>query len=221
MIDLQYLEQKIQQRLESAEEKSRLLQGKLQARMAEMEKRYTTFEQLADEIMTDVIDPRMEKLVSLFDNAKLLERDDAGRHYSVARFDHSPRFPASVKLTLSIAHDTEIENLLLVYDLGILPIFFKFEAQDQACLPLDEFSQEQVLRWVDEKILLFVDTYLRLEQTEQYQKNNLVTDPVCGMRFRRSIASTEAEYAEHTYYFCSPGCHEAFATDPERYISGH
>jgi len=220
MIDLQYLELKIQQRLESAEQKDRLLQEKLQARMAEMEKRYTTFEQLADEIMTDVIDPRMDQLVSFFGNAKLLERDDAGRHYSVARLDHSARFPASVKLTLSIAHDTEIENLLLVYDLGILPIFFKFESHDQACLPLDEFGQEQILQWVDEKILLFVDTYLRLGQTEQYQQNNLVTDPVCGMRFRKSIASTKAEYAEHMFYFCSSGCHEAFTADPEGYISG-
>ena len=102
MSDLQYLGQEIRQRLESAEEKGRLLQKELQTKMTEMEKRYAKFEQPAAEIMTDVIDPRMDRLVSFFDNAKLLERDDAGRLCCVSQFDHSARFPASVKLTLSV-----------------------------------------------------------------------------------------------------------------------
>ncbi len=220
MSDLQDLDREIQQRIESAEEKCRLMQNEMQTKMVEMEKRYALYEQFADEMMTDIVDPRMEKLVSYFDNAKLQERNDAGRRYCIARFDHSARFPASVKLTLSIAHDTEIENLLLVYDLGILPIFFKYEAHSQASFPLNELNREQVLQWVDGKILLFVDTYLRLEQTEQYQQNNLVTDPVCGMRFRKGIASAEVKYDKHSFYFCSPGCHEAFVDEPGKYISG-
>ncbi len=220
MSDLQYLGQEIQQRLEFAEEKGRSLQSELQTKMADIEKRYAKFEELAIEIMTDVIDPRMDRLVSYFDNAKLLDRDDAGRLFCISQFDHSARFPASVKLALSIAHDTEIETLLLVYDLGILPIFFKFEAHDQAVFPLDDLDQKQVIKWVDEKILLFVDTYLRLEQTEQYQQNNLVTDPVCGMRFRKSIASAEVKHAGHTFFFCSQSCHDTFMTDSQRFISG-
>ena len=219
MSELQYLGQEIQQRLGSAEEKGRLLQSELQTKMADLEKRYAKFEELAIEIMTDVIDPRMDRLVSFFDNAKLLDRDDAGKFFCIGQFDHSARFPASVELTLSIAHDTEIKTLLLVYDLGILPVFFKFEAHDQAVFPLDDLDQKQVAEWVDEKILLFVDTYLRLEETEQYQQSSLVTDPVCGMRFRKSIASAEMKHAGHTFFFCSQICHEKFMADSQRFIA--
>ena len=218
MSDLQALEQQIQQRLKSVEERDRSLQIQLQTKMAQIETRHARFDQLADELMAAIIDLRMKKLASFFDNAELLERNEAGKHCCVCRFNHSARYPASVKLTLSVAHDTEIENLLLVYDLEILPIFFKFEGHDQAIFSLDDPNQKQIADWVDEKILAFVDTYLRLEQTDQYQQRSLVTDPVCGMRFRKSIASAETEHASHTYCFCSHGCHEKFTADPLRYV---
>ncbi|MFQ5733645.1 MAG: YHS domain-containing protein [Planctomycetaceae bacterium] len=219
MSDLYALEQQIQQRLKSVEEKERSRKVQLQTKMAEIEKRHTRFETLADELMTDVIDSRMEKLAGFFDNAELLKRNEAGKHDCVCRFHHTARYPASVKLTLSVAHDAEIEDLVLVYDLEVLPIFFKFDGHDQAAFSLNDSNRERVADWVDEKILAFVDTYLRLEQSDQYQQNNLVTDPVCGMRFRRSIASAETEHAGHTYCFCSAGCYEKFTADPQRYIS--
>ena len=218
MGDLQALERRIQQRLKSVEEKDRLQQIQLRARMAQIEKRHAQFFQLADSLMTDVVDSRMAKLASFFDNAKLSERSDTGKHRSVCQFDHSARYPASVKLTLSIARHADIENLLLVYDLEILPIFFKFEGHDQTGFSLNRPNPEQIAGWVDERIFAFVDTYLQLEQTDQYQKSSLVTDPVCCMRFRKNIASAEIEHAGHTYFFCSHGCLEQFTADPRRYI---
>ncbi len=218
MDDLRALERRIQQRLKSVEEKDRLQQVQLQTRMAQIEKRHAQFVQLADSLMSDVVDSRMAKLASFFDNAELLERDEAGKHNCVCRFDHSARYPASVKLTLSVAHDADIEKLLLVYDLEILPIFFKFKGHDQTGFSLNRPNPEQIAGWVDERIVAFVDTYLQLEQTDQYQKSSLVTDPVCCMRFRKNIASAEIEHAGHTYFFCSHGCLEQFTAEPRRYI---
>ena len=220
MSDLQSLEQKIQQRLKSVEEANRSQQIRLQTKMTEIEERHTRFNRLADEVVADIIEPRMQTLAGFFDNAELLEGSDPVWHSCTCRFDHSARYPASVKLTIFVTHDAEIENLLLAYDLEILPIFFKFEGHDQQGFPLDAPNRQDVVDWVDEKILAFIDTYLRLEQTDQYQQSVLVTDPVCGMRFRRSIASAEAEHAGHTWFFCSPGCHDRFMADPSRYIPG-
>lgn len=218
MSDLKSLERQIQQRLKSVEEKERSQQIQLQSKMDVIDKRHTKFNQLADELMEAIIDSRMEKLASFFENAVLLKQSEAGAHCRVCRFDHSSRYPATVKLALSIAHDEEIENLLLVYNLEILPIFLKFEGHDQAVFSLDDSNHERIADWVTEKILSFLDTYLRLEQTDQYWQSSLVTDPVCGMRFRRSIASAESEYAGHTYFFCTQGCHEKFTAEPLRYI---
>lgn len=219
MSDLQSLDEQIQQRLKAVEAKARSQRDHLQAKMVEIEKRHSQFDDLADELVAAIVEPRMKKLADSFGNAELLERNQASKHNCVCRFNHSAKYPASVKLTLAVAHDEEIKDILLVYDLEILPIFFKFEGHSQVAIPLEGQNQQTVVDWVDERILAFVDTYLRLAQTDQYQQDNLVTDPVCGMRFQKNIASAVSEHAGNTYFFCSSGCHEQFMGDPNRYVS--
>ncbi len=45
-----------------------------------------------------------------------------------------------------------------------------------------------------------------------------VQDLVCGMEFDKDTASGTFEYKGKTYYFCSLGCRDKFAKEPERYI---
>jgi xanthine dehydrogenase accessory factor len=42
-------------------------------------------------------------------------------------------------------------------------------------------------------------------------------DPVCGMGVAAVAASLWLEHAGRTWYFCGPGCRQAFADDPGRY----
>jgi Cu+-exporting ATPase len=44
------------------------------------------------------------------------------------------------------------------------------------------------------------------------------TDPVCGMQVNTAAAAGMHEHGGKTYYFCSPGCRQKFAADPERYL---
>jgi xanthine dehydrogenase accessory factor len=44
-------------------------------------------------------------------------------------------------------------------------------------------------------------------------------DPVCGMSVAAVTASLQLEYTGRTWYFCGPGCRQAFADNPERYIA--
>ena len=46
-----------------------------------------------------------------------------------------------------------------------------------------------------------------------------VLDPVCGMTVDPEKASQHFEHQGRTYSFCSAGCREKFAADPERYLS--
>ena len=45
-----------------------------------------------------------------------------------------------------------------------------------------------------------------------------VKDLVCGMEFDKERASGTFEYECQTYYFCSLGCRDKFAKDPDKYI---
>nr|MDO8062014.1 YHS domain-containing protein [Candidatus Freyrarchaeum guaymaensis] len=43
-------------------------------------------------------------------------------------------------------------------------------------------------------------------------------DPVCKMEVDKRTAKWKSEYKGRTYYFCAPGCKQAFEEEPERYL---
>ena len=60
-----------------------------------------------------------------------------------------------------------------------------------------------------------------LPMTGPTQVQDLVVDPVCGMKVDPATARGGShEYQGKTYYFCGKGCQAKFATDPERYLKG-
>ncbi|MDH4097254.1 MAG: YHS domain-containing protein [Nitrospira sp.] len=46
----------------------------------------------------------------------------------------------------------------------------------------------------------------------------MATDPVCQMNVEERTAAEQSAYEGTTYYFCSPGCREAFEKDPGQYL---
>jgi hypothetical protein len=53
--------------------------------------------------------------------------------------------------------------MVLKYDLLILPILIKFDQHAELVMPLDRVDEEAVGRWLDERILAFVQTYMTLQ----------------------------------------------------------
>lgn len=47
----------------------------------------------------------------------------------------------------------------------------------------------------------------------------MAMDPVCHMQVDEASAQWSSEYKGKTYYFCAPGCKQAFDQDPEKYLS--
>ena len=43
-------------------------------------------------------------------------------------------------------------------------------------------------------------------------------DPVCGMSVDPRSAKHTSEYQGKRYYFCAPGCKQAFEADPAKYL---
>ncbi len=44
-------------------------------------------------------------------------------------------------------------------------------------------------------------------------------DPLCGMTLQLDAGKLAYEHAGETYHFCSRGCHDKFAADPQHYLS--
>jgi YHS domain-containing protein len=217
MGDLNNLERKIKEKLSLSEERQRLQQDHFRQLMAEAEARHERYTALADRLMQEVIRPRMEKLKTLFDNARMSEVR-CSRHTCCLQFEHTTRFPATARVEIGVTRDGEIKRVTLQYELEILPVFFPLEARDEMTMLLDGLDEAKATAWVEAKLVQFVDSYLHLETSNHHQEGNLVTDPVCGMTVNKAFAPAQMTYRGQTYYFCVPECRARFAENPERYL---
>jgi YHS domain-containing protein len=219
MNELSQLEQQLREKLASAQERRQLHQQHAAQRMAEIKERYEKFARVAEHVAQDLIRPRLELLASHFDNAEPRSECDPGHCYhSRYQFRHTERFPGTVTLDVGVSPDASIDNILVVYNLEILPMFFRFEGKDQIGFPVNAVDEARLVAWVEKKIHDFVDTYLRLEQSERYQRENIVIDPVCGMQINKAYAAARMEYHGQTYYFCVEECRAKFAENPPIYV---
>jgi len=218
MSDIDWLEQAIQKKLKGDTDRLQHERQDFQNHMAELAHGHELFNETAAKLLQDIVQPRVEALARSFDNARL-DQQPLPQHFRVkCEFAHTSRFPASVFLTIGVTHDDEIRNVIPYRDIDILPIFFKFSPHGQMDIPLDKIDEAQVGQWVDQQILEFIDTYLRLEKSDQYQQQTLVTDPVCGVRIRKLFAAGSKDYCGKSYFFCTRECFASFAAAPQQYV---
>jgi YHS domain-containing protein len=218
MDDLKNLDQRIREQLANNEERVRLHQNHIERRMQEWQARLDRYAEVADRLMQTVVRPRAEKLQAHFPNTTAPAEKNT-RHTCVYQFAHTPRCPATVTFELGITRTGEATTLVVQYNLTILPVFFPFESSDQLSMPLNDLDEKKLAGWVEDKIVGFVATYLRLETAEQYQTENTATDPVCGMQVSKARPGATLEYAGQTFYFCLDECRANFAANPSHYIA--
>lgn len=219
MPDLDQLAKRIEEQLAEAQTGIDAEQKLAEERSGPLQARLEKYDRLAMQLFEHVVQPRLQKLAGYFGNAKLDRLDPAVGPQCSCRFQHTARFPASVQLVIGIYHDEEVQHLILWYKLEILPIFMKFEPHDQKALLLDDVEDGVVAEWVDDKLVTFVQTYLKLQMVDQYQQENRVTDPVCGVRINAVTAAAKCEYHGRTYYFLSDEHRRKFEASPEQYVS--
>ncbi len=211
--------QRIGERLALTEERRQLRQTHMEQQMGDFERLHRQFTAAADRLMQQVICPRMRKLAEHFDNARFPEGDPSGSHHCLCGLERTDRFPATARLEMAVSHDGNFATVQVHYHLEILPVFFSFKSNDQLAFPLDAVNEEQVVAWVDDRLVEFLDTYLQVEVMDQYQSENTVIDPVCGMHVNKAVAPARMEYLNRTYYFCLDECRQKFAADPGRYLT--
>jgi YHS domain-containing protein len=219
MNGLETLERRIKDKLAVSDERLRLRQDHLQQLMTEAAEREARYTAAADRLMDTITRPRVQAVHTLLAGVNLAECSDT-RHSCTLRYPHTVRFPATTRLELSVTRDSEATTLCVQYRLEILPVFFPFEGHDEIRFPVDAVDEAKVTAWVEEKLVGFVDTYLRLETEDRYQEENCAMDPVCGMKVNKAEAAARAVYRGADYYFCVEACRERFLADPERYATG-
>ena len=183
-------------------------QQQLDSNMKELLEQRERLAAIAKSKIETIILPRMEELARHFDNSKIEVLHTDSDYNCLCVFNHTPRFPATVKLLIALLPGKD-EHITARYDLNIFPVLMEFNGNSEEIFPLD-CDEELLAGWVEDRILEFIDTYLRLETHPFYQKDNTVIDIVCGMRISSTSATSTVEKDGRTFYFCSEHCKDAF-----------
>jgi len=184
--------------------------------MARFASRRERFEELAGHLIGTIIRPRLELLASYFTNA-VPGTDDIPSQCSYW-FGYCERFPASTQVMFAVEHDSRFDSLLLRYRVHMMPVFIKLTEHDSLTLPLAALDEQAVATWTEERLLEFLDDYLRIDRGDLDSEDESTTDPVCGMRINRRAAVANTSYLGHPYYFCSETCRQQFVADPKHFV---
>jgi len=179
--------------------------------------RGSLFRSEATRILSEIVEPRMKALGSLFPNANP-PRNQVPDH-CIWWFGYTERFPASTKVDVAVVHDERIETIGLRYELLIVPVFIKYDRFDRLDMPLDQINSDLIAEWLEKRLLAFLYTYMSLGLSDRDQMEGTATDPVCGMRIEKNGAAAFYDHAGHRYYFCSSACREEFAHNPARHVT--
>ena len=177
---------------------------KLHAEVAEESKqRQKRLEQLGRVFneLREIWRPRLELLVNKFgDRVQTTPRIVPSTREVTFKFESRL---ARVSLRLSASTDRDVRNLILSYDLEILPVLMRYNPHAEVEFPLDAVDQEAVAKWVEDRIVEFVQTYLSMGENEIYLKEYMVEDPVAHVRFPSMAAAATLEWQGKKIYFIS------------------
>lgn len=183
-------------------------QQQLDSRMKELLEQRERASTVAKRKIETVVLPRMEELQRNFDNSKLEILNIDADFSCLCEFAHTSRFPATVRLVIALLPGKD-ESLTARYDLNIFPVLMEFNRSVEEIFPF-EGDEKALAGWVEDRILDFIDTYLRLETHPLYQKDNTVIDIVCGMHIPFTAATSSVVRDGRIFYFCSEHCKDAF-----------
>jgi hypothetical protein len=159
MFDIGNLAKRINLEFSSAAERNKELLGGQEQLTAQQQRRLEQLGKVFDELR-GVWKPRLELLVKEFGNRVQVSPHVVPSERNVTFAFQSSK--AHVKLRFSALPDRDFQRLILAYLLEITPAVIHYKVYDQLEFPLKAVDGQMVAKWMDDRIMDFVQTYLSL-----------------------------------------------------------
>jgi YHS domain-containing protein len=218
MTSVEQFSTRIEQELSAAKKRQTQMNAEAGKSYSEQQKRYELFKQIRQKFVSEFAKPRLEKLATLFPRMQGTPESRPEGDTVSLKFPKTAECPATVTLKLSLAHDSDIRNVVLTYDLEILPVFLKFDSHAQFGIPVEQPDYDAASAWLDDLLVKFVHIYLSIQFMDQYQQDNLVTDPVSRTRFPEAFAAGSLQQGGKTYFFMCDQTRQDFQQNPSKYV---
>ncbi len=208
MPEVKSLSSRIDGEFAAMEQKVRAIQDE---RLQEYRERQQRLEQLGQvfERMAKTWKPRLEILAQKFgDRVQVTPRLTPATREATFEFQSKQ---GRVRLRFSAAADREVRKVVLGYDLEIIPVVFQYEPHAELEFPLGAVDDAAAARWIDDRIVDFVRTYLSMGEHEFYAKGRMVEDPVAHVQFPDFAAAATLEWQGKKYHFIGEETRREFA----------
>lgn len=167
---------------------------KHKARQKRLDQLGALFEQ-----MRDIWRPRLELLVKKFgDRLQSTPRIEPSTREVTFRVESRL---ANIRLKFAAFTDRDVEKLILSYDLEIIPVLMRFKPHAELEFPLNAVDKAAATKWIDDRIIDFVQTYFSMGENEIYLKDQMVEDPIAHVSFPKQAAGATLEWQGQKYYF--------------------
>ena len=171
------------------------------------QQRLEQFEKTLDRLR-EIWRPRLEALAKKFGERVDVE-PSVGPSRRSAHFAFQSEL-ARVDLRFAVMPDADVRNVVFTYDLQIVPILMKFDSHDEIQLPIDAIDETALGKWLDDRIVSFVKTYLSLHENQYYLKDHMVQDPIAKVKFPKYAAGAKLDVGGKTHYFIDESTREQF-----------
>ncbi|MBC8876461.1 MAG: hypothetical protein H8E44_44095 [Planctomycetes bacterium] len=220
MSDLDQLDNRIKSAFAGTKQRIEEIQRAAGQSYDEMHRRYEQFEELLGRIGPEIVEPRLNKLVEFFPHVEATPTVSRQGREVRLKFPKTPECPVGAQVKLAIVHDAGIHNLILEYNVEILPIFADYERSARFTKPLAEVDEQAVAEWIDDRLVKLAETLLSLQFVDEYQRDLMVVDPVAETRFPKNFAKGSMEHGSQVYYFLAEQTLEEFKKNPDEYVGG-
>ena len=149
--------------------------------------------------VVEVAKPRLEALATRV-GERMAVTPSVYQTRRAAKFEfQSPQ--AYITLTFSVAPDRQLKNVVVEYDLDIVPVLMQYESHAVFTSPIDALDTAGLAKWLDDRIVGFVELFIGLYDHKVYATGEYVTDPVAQVRFPKFAAAATLEHDGQTYFF--------------------
>jgi YHS domain-containing protein len=198
MSDVNELAKRIEGAFSAVKDKA---QQQMQERLGEFQQRQGLLKEYekAQAKIVEIAKPRLEVLAKRAgDRAKVTPSVAQTRRAATFEFKSSK---ALMDLTFSVSPDREVKNAVVESDLKVVPVLWKFDCHSEFSTPIAKVDTDGLTKWLDDRILSFVNLYIQIHEGEVVDKAEMVEDPVAKISFPKFAAGATLEQGGKTHYF--------------------
>jgi YHS domain-containing protein len=162
------------------------------------QKRLKDYEKVLPEVLA-VAKPRLEALAKRAgERAAVTPTVTESRRSARFEFKSSEAY---ITLTFSVAPDREIKEAVVECDLRVVPVLWKFESHSAFSTPVSGPNLDALARWLDDRIVQFVELYIQIHEDELVEHAESVEDPVAKIKFPKFAAGATLDQGGKSYFF--------------------